>query len=169
MWWRSMVKRAVRQKLTAQMVEKLRRKYEGGVDDQDREQPPDPAALLDAIDFCARAGMPMPRWLAEAWCARYEDWMLFRAKSLDEAFGVSRPKGMHIDGAAQRQRLKARVVLEVLRLHGEEKLPIDQDLFDRVGKVLGIGGGLVNKIYYKDNPWRDFLPLFEVIRNPENS
>ena len=149
----------VKPKLTARMVEQLRCKYEAG----------DARALLEAIDFCVRAGMPAPVWLAEAWCAQYEEWVMFRAKTLDEAFGVSRPKGMHIDQAALRQRLKARVVLEVLRLHREKHLPIDQDLFTLVGKMLGIEGGLVNKIYYKDNPWRGFLPLFQVLRNSKNS
>jgi hypothetical protein len=61
------------------------------------------------------------------------------------------------------------VVLEVLRLHREERLPIDQDLFKRVGKMLKIRGGLVNKIYYRDNPWRELLPHFELLRDPEIS
>lgn len=144
---------------TARMVERLRLQYEAG----------DHSALLEALDFCARAGMTPPLWLAEAYCKAYENWTTYRAKTLDEAFGVSRKKGMHIERAALRKRLKARVVLEVLRLEREQNLPIDQDMFTLVGKKLKIKGGLANKIYYEDNPWRELLPHFQLLRNSKNS
>ena len=49
--WRSMVKRTVR----ATMVEQLRRKYEGGVDDQDRDAGVPPPSLTPSISAPAPA------------------------------------------------------------------------------------------------------------------
>jgi hypothetical protein len=138
-------------KLTAQMVEKLRHQYEAG----------DRGALLDAIDFCARAGMPMPIWLAEAYCARYEDWSMYRAKSLDEAFGVER-KGERIPDRARKERLKPRVVLSALR-HRERNgigkpLPYDMALFELVGAELNIKASAAHDLFHAaDNHWRDAL------------
>jgi hypothetical protein len=45
-------------KITESLIDDRRRRFAAG----------DKAALLDAIDLCARAGLPMPGWLAEAYC-----------------------------------------------------------------------------------------------------
>lgn len=66
----------IRKKFAALAVELRRKQFEAG----------EGWALLDAADLCARAGMAMPEWLANAFCERYLDWHLFRAKSLDTAF-----------------------------------------------------------------------------------
>jgi hypothetical protein len=135
-------------KLTVLAVEERRRQFEAGED----------WALLDAVDFCARAGMPMPEWLVQAFCDRYVDWCLFRVKSLDDAFKVKRPKKMKLKARERRERLKPQVVLWVLRLQRERRVPFDEALFERVGKQLGIGKTTANKIYYaSDNHWRKLL------------
>jgi hypothetical protein len=139
--------------LTARMVEKLHHQYEAG----------DPGAILDAIDFCARAGMPMPVWLAEAYCARFEDWSMYQVKSLDEAFGVrARREGARIPDRERRERLKPRVVLSALRLRerkGKGKpLPYDMALFECVGRELKIKASDAHDLFYDaDNHWRDAL------------
>jgi hypothetical protein len=43
------------------------------------------------------------------------------------------------------------------KLHREEKLPIDEALFERVGESLHIKPGMARDIYYKDNSWRKLL------------
>jgi hypothetical protein len=138
-------------KLAALVVEERRKLFEAGQD----------WALLDAADFCARTGMVMPKWLANAFCERYLDWYLFRAKTLDTAFGVKRGKGMHVDDRMHREWLKPRVVLEVLRLtdpEGED-MAFDERLFACVGKKFGIKKTLANEVYYDaDNHWRTLLP-----------
>ena len=138
-------------KLTERMVEQLRRRYEA------REA----GALLDAIDFCARAGMPMPLWVAEAFCARFEDWRMFRARSLDAAFGVKR-KGTRLPDRQRREWLKPRVVLSAIRLRqrkGKGKpLPYDISLFERVGAELKIKASTARDLFYDaDNQWRPFF------------
>ncbi|MET0706635.1 MAG: hypothetical protein ABWY82_07285, partial [Tardiphaga sp.] len=60
-------------KITEPLIDDRRRRFEAG----------DKAALLDAVDLCARAGLPMPGWLAEAYCAAYAHWAAYRARSLD--------------------------------------------------------------------------------------
>jgi hypothetical protein len=136
-------------KLTDLAIEDCRRRFEAG----------DAKALLEAIDFCARSGTAMPLWLGEAVCARFDRWFRYDVKSLDQAFGVER-KGERISDRKLRQSLQPRVAWEVIKLHKEEKLPIDDALFERVGKMLNIPMGTARDIYYKDNPARK---LFEAM------
>jgi hypothetical protein len=131
------------------MVEECRKLFEAG----------DAKFLLEAIDFCARSGSKLPLWAAEAWCARYGKWCRYEAKTLDQAFGVER-KGEHISARKRREWLKPRVALEVSRLHTQERLPIDEALFERVGEIYGISVGTARDVYYSDNPWRK---LFEAM------
>ena len=63
--------------------QKLRPRFEGG----------DERALLDAVDVCARAGIAMPWWAAEAFSARYTSWQRMQIKTLDDTFRVKWPKG----------------------------------------------------------------------------
>ena len=125
-------------KLTLRAVEERHKQFEAGED----------WALLDAVDLCARAGVVIPEWAANAFCERYMDWHLFRAKSLDTAFGVTRKK-MHVDGRMLREWLRPRVALHVL-LRAAKGEAIDETLFGNVGKDLEISGPLAKKVYYDD-------------------
>ena len=127
-------------------IEECRKRFEAG----------EANALLDALDYCARSGSAMPLWLAEAFCTRYDKWLRYDAKTLDQAFGVER-KGERIPDRRVRGSLKAPVAWEVIRLHKQEKLPIDEALFERVGKRLKIPMGTARDIYYTDNSWRRFF------------
>jgi hypothetical protein len=134
-------------KITDSAIEDCRKRFEAG----------DAKALLDAVDFCARSATAMPLWIVEAFCARYAEWSRYEVKTLDQAFRVVR-KGERIPNRKVREWLKPRVAMEANRLHIQEKLPIDEALFERVGQILGIPTGTARDIYYKDNPWRQ---LFE--------
>jgi hypothetical protein len=123
------------------------------------------AALLDAVDYCARSGTAMPLWLAEAYCSRYIAWLTYEVKTLDQAFGVER-KGERIPERRKRKLLEASVAMEVDKLHRQKKLPIDEALFERVGKILNITPGMARDIYYKDNTWRTLLKVMP--REPPN-
>jgi hypothetical protein len=136
---------AVTRKLTATMVDARRQQFEAGED----------WALLDAVDFCARGGMAMPLWLANAFCERYASWSLFETRTLDAAFRVER-KGARLPDRARREWLKPRVVLRVLLLHGQ-RVPIDEGLFEKVGTDLGIPAGTARDIYYEAKARREFL------------
>jgi hypothetical protein len=141
-----------RNTLTKRYVEGCHKRFDVG----------DGEALLDAIDGCARSGMALPLWAAEAFCGRYVSWVQFEARTLDEAFGVTR-KGMHVASQNQRERLRLHVVLLVIQLH-EEGMPIDDKLFAKVGADFGIGGARVKAIYYEPatKAWLKLLPNFEI-------
>jgi hypothetical protein len=148
-------RRTQTQKLTALVVEQRRQQFEAGGNDW---------AIIDAVDLCARAGMPAPRWLADAFCERYLTWFLFGAESLDKAFGVTR-KGARVSDLARREWLKPRVALRVKQLH-VDGTPIDRNMFDRIGEEFGISGSLINNIYYaRDNQWRELLPALPPFEN----
>ncbi len=136
-------------KLTDLAIEDCRKRFEAG----------DPKALIEAMDYCARSGTAMPMWLGQAACDRFDKWFRYEVKTLDEAFGVER-KGERVSDRKQRLWLQPRVACEVSRLHREENLPIDEALFEQVGKILNIKAGMVRDIYYNANRWRR---LFEVM------
>lgn len=135
-------------KLGAAVVEQRRKQFEAGQD----------WALLDAVNFCARERMAMPVWLVNAFCDRYMKWYLFKVRTLDEAFGVERPKRARIKDRARHEWLKPRVVLEVMRLR-EDNVPFGDGMFERVGEKLGVGKTQASDAYYDSaNQWRT---LFE--------
>jgi hypothetical protein len=142
-------------KIADRAIKDCRKRFEAG----------EAAALLDALDYCARSGTAMPLWLAEAYCSRYISWRTYEVKTLDQAFGVER-KGERIPERRKRILLEPRVAMEVDKLHRQEKLPIDEALFERVGKRLKIGPGMARDIYYKDNTWRTLLEVMP--RKPPN-
>ena len=142
-------------KITDRAIEDCRKRFEAG----------EAAALLDALDYCARSGTAMPLWLAEAYCSRYILWLTYKVKTLDQAFGAER-KGERIPERRKRLLLEPRVAMEVDKLHRQEKLPIDEALFERVGKNLSIRPGMARDIYYKDNTWRTLLGVMP--REPPN-
>jgi hypothetical protein len=126
-------------------------------------------ALLDAVDLCARTGRPVPLWAVDPFCSRYLSWLHFRAKTLDAAFKVDRPKGMHVGTAARHEMLRSGVVRNVLLLHEPPRtkggklrpaVPLDKDLFHRAGKSLGIPGAQVRTIWYESAS----APLIKIFR-----
>jgi len=135
-------------KFTDLAIENCRERFEAG----------EPAALLDAVDYCARTGTAMPLWLADAYCSRYIAWLTYQVKTLDQAFAVER-KGERVPERRKRELLKGPVAVEVDRLHRQEKLPIDEALFERVGKILKIKPGTARDIYYSDNFFRTLLEV----------
>jgi hypothetical protein len=136
-------------KLTDLAIEDCRKRFEAG----------DATFLLHALDYCARSGGAMPLWLREALVARLDPWIRYQAKTLDQAFDVER-KRERISNRKLRLSLQPHVAWEVIRLHREEKLPMDEALFERVGKKFKIKMRTARDIYYSDNPARK---LFEAM------
>jgi hypothetical protein len=129
----------VRPKLTARLVERYRAQFESG----------EGAALLNVIDLCARSGLPLPLWAAQAFCDRFAAWASYQAPSLDVAFAVKRPKRAKLGALARREAKRARVVYEVFNQH-QAGAPLDELLFARVGAALYLSGGAVKSIFYED-------------------
>jgi hypothetical protein len=142
-----------RNTLTKRYVEECHKRFDAGKAE----------ALLDAVDFCARSGMALPLWAANAFCERYVSWAQFRARTLEGAFGVKR-KGKHLESARRHKWLQQRVALCAVQLRAEEELTIDTELFERIDTVLGIGTS--RKIYYEPGTvaWRKLFRNFKISR-----
>jgi hypothetical protein len=152
----------VKQARTERLVEQYRERFMAGNN---------PGVLLDAIDLCARAALPMPLWLAEAFTERYARWASYEAETLDVAFDVERPKGKHLGTQAERERLRHAVVFEVERRH-RDGANIDTSLFEAIGREFGIGGHTkVSEIYYEAESYglRKLVATIPVIINSAKS
>ncbi len=108
-------------------------------------------AVLDAVYMCARNGLMMPDWLATAFMSRVRAVSDFKAASWDSplSFGRPHPKGTRLAAERKRLRFQATVHTRILLIRQEEpETPIDKRLFERVGKLYGLGATLAENYYY---------------------
>ena len=106
-------------------------------------------ALLDVIEICATFRVPLPRWAADEFVKRFLSWADFSVPTLDEAFGVKRPKGMHLKARRHRELLRYGILREVDRLR-KQGTPLDDGLFEEVANLIGgVSAKTVCKIYYE--------------------
>jgi hypothetical protein len=111
----------------------------------------DKTALFRVLTLCALFRRPLPEWASAAFISIYRAALAGEIRSWDDVFG--RPWEQEKRGAQQRgvrtQSWKWEVWKLVHELHeGEGKPPIDDALFERVGKELGIGGRSTVKALY---------------------
>ncbi|MCO6440704.1 MAG: hypothetical protein J5I81_06350 [Nitrococcus mobilis] len=132
-------------------LEEYRLMFEAGYSD----------ALMHALMFCARWGVLMPEWVDRE---LHRSWNRFISRSADdlgEAFGIQWPKGKHKAAYIKKRRLEFAVYGRIRELHlkpqwrvhnGEwhqvRNMPIDEHLFDEVGKEFHIGKRLASEYYY---------------------
>lgn len=117
---------------------------------QGRFERGDKMALLAAIRECANHDIPLPMWASKAFIHGYDRVLKGHASSWDAAFGRPYPKGTHIANLRNRRKLRFRVwnmVSEIRRR--EPETPIDEALFERIGRQLGAGKTLVSELYYE--------------------
>jgi hypothetical protein len=106
-------------------------------------------ALLDALEVCATFRVPPPQWAADEFVIRFLSWADFSVQTLDEAFGVTRPKGMHLKARRHRESLRFNILREVARRRGL-KQPVDEALFEAVAEAVGgVSTQAIRKIYYE--------------------
>jgi len=119
-------------------LEQMREAYENGDNNQ----------LIKAIRWCGNNKLIMPEWVTQAFFNATNEWYSMKVKTLDEAFGLTWPKGKSFNSVKRQRDLKFEVFNRVNSLHlaGE---PIDQALFDKVAEDMPISGSLVSKYYYK--------------------
>lgn len=109
----------------------------------------DKMALLAAIRICANHDIPLPPWASSAYIAAYDRVLNCRAKSWDSVFGKPYPAGVHLAALRKRREKSFAVHIEVKRiLASAPDTPIDEHLFERVGKPLGLGKTLAGEFYY---------------------
>lgn len=118
----------------------------------------DKFALLQAISECALHDLVLPDWAAMAFLEGYYSVINLRSGSWDDAFGKPFKKGMHLDQARTRRQARLKVYLAVRRiLASEPHTPIDDHLFDRVGKECNVSRSVANQLYYQQRRYMDSL------------
>jgi hypothetical protein len=109
----------------------------------------DKSALLQTILYAGTFRKPIPDWAAEAWKSAYEQVMKGGASSWDEVFGKPHPKGKHLR-TIQQEAQKYLVHETVCFLQEQEGVAIDGELFERVGRLTGVGSKtLIGRLYYE--------------------
>jgi len=123
--------------IVAGMMEELHLRFEAG----------NKNALIQAIRRCGQQQMVMPEWVVDAFFRATNKWYQMDIKSLDKAIGVAWPKGKSIAAAKKRRRLQF-AVLNAVSKAKSEGCAVDDQLFEQIGRRLGLGKTLV-KEYYK--------------------
>ncbi len=128
----------------------------------------DKAIIFHAIRFCGNEQIIMPKWVVSAFHSATNDWYSLKAKTLDEAFNCSWPKGKHINAARKKRENAPAVYCEVMDAK-RRGIPIDINLFDEIALKLKI-----NKtdaiIYYSE--WKHKMKnpgavrVFDVLLEP---
>lgn len=103
----------------------------------------DRSALLDAVEVL---GSFFPAWVREGFVEAWTRYRQYDVQTLDQAFGIKRSKGLHLDKARDRELLRPQIVFGVYCLHAKG-VPLDQGLFERVGRELRISTGQVAEIF----------------------
>jgi len=117
----------------------------------------DKIAVLDALLIIAAT---FPVWLRTAVISALMAYRQCAVRTLDEAFEVERPKGQHHKSARDREVLRPQIIFDVYCRHAKGA-PLDQAMFEEVGRNLGISGGEASKIF--GEPESD--ELREIVRN----
>lgn len=117
------------------------------------EQTHDGMILFEAMRRCVQYGKPFPDRVWSPFMAALESYKNAEARTLDEAFGVRRPKGWSQSAARARARKNkigmstaAAVYLSVVHRHLQGR-PIAQELFDEVGDKHAISGSTARNYY----------------------
>ena len=120
------------------LLETCRVAYENG----------DRARLLLALRLCLSMRVLAPAWVVNAVHLATARWYSGEADTLDEAFGVVRRKNFNRAAYLKRQKLEKQVYRKVsaAKERGES---ITDELFEQIGRPLGLGKTLV-KEYYTD-------------------
>lgn len=113
----------------------------------------DPASLLRAIRLCAIHRLPMPGWVADGYVSAFTAWNTLTANTLDDAFGVTRQKGKHLNAARKARKLETAVPIMVIRMRKKGR-PIDEGMFAEIGAELNISASAASKAYYSSHYFR---------------
>jgi hypothetical protein len=107
----------------------LRETYERG----------DKSALVKTILAAFVLREAVPDWAVEAFVDACDSVMTGHARSWDDVFGSPHPQGAHLY-TIQKERRRFEVYRLVREIHEKEGVPIDDGLFERVGRETGLGG-----------------------------
>lgn len=111
-------------------------------------------ALMLALLFCAKCRIAMPDWVDWELHQAWHRFVNRTADDLGEAFGIQWPKGKHKAAYQKKRRLEFDVYNRV-RKSGR---PIDDQLFEDVGRELNIGKRLASEYYYSAKKKLNSMP-----------
>jgi len=91
-------------------------------------------ALLDAVELCLNSGIPVPKWVVTGFtCAWTIRWASGRSRTLDDAFGIKRPKNWR-QKRARKDFLTSLIWQSVVRYKRQYPGPIGVPLFECVAE-----------------------------------
>ncbi|BCG80083.1 hypothetical protein [Mesorhizobium sp. 113-3-3] len=104
--------------------------------------------LLEVIYWCSMWDKPLPLWARQAFVSAYLKVKTAEVGSLDDAFGAPYPKGIHLSKARQSNR-RSQIFDRVNQIRESEKAPLDDGLFERVGREFNVGKTKCSRLYYE--------------------
>jgi len=104
------------------------------------------SAIIEAIHICSLNSLPIPRWCELSFLVAYRKVRQYKAKSWDDVFERPHKKGVNLSSKKQEREKSYLVFKRIEQLKKNES--IGPDLFERVGKELGIGGKTLTESYY---------------------
>jgi len=110
----------------------------------------DRMALMIAIRICANHDLVLPQWAALAYIRAFDAVYNYRTASWDEVLGRQLAKGGKLKAQRQRLELRFHVHSEVCAAHRLGQ-PIDEGLFDTVGRKFEINGSTARDYFYDVN------------------
>lgn len=133
---------AIKQSLAAHFLAFCKKEY-------DESNQGDRYWVLTAIKVCADSKLPLPEWAAEAYIEGYDIVVRDKAKSWDHAFGHPYPKGTHPNAHKKREKHGLPIWNEINSiLVAMPDTPIDEALFEKVGKKYGVGKTRASEYFY---------------------
>ena len=107
----------------------------------------DKSQLIAAIRFCGEQKTVMPEWVVHEFQQATNNWYNLEVKELGAAFGLQWPKGAHMKAMKNRGSLVFDVLNRVEKAKNKG-VPVDENLFSKIGKEIGLGKTLVSEYYY---------------------
>lgn len=104
--------------------------------------------LFSAIRFCGSEGIPMPEWVVAAFFGATNAWYSMRARTLDDAFGISSQTVKRFHAEQRRRKLRPVIYQRVERRHSEGE-NINKKLFASIGEEYGVGSTVASECYYE--------------------
>lgn len=121
----------------AMELDELRSKIEAGESD----------AILDALWVAIRPDAVMPDWLAVRLSRAVMDYKSSKTRTLDEAFGISRPKSYPLKARRERWEKAGRIVRDAVLLH-RHHVPFGDAMFQALGEIHGVGKSRAAQYFY---------------------
>lgn len=103
------------------------------------------AALLEAVEYCVWTRIPIPEWARREYLRAFDAWKSYECRTLDEAFGVDRPKNLNLAGQRSRRKKQLLAWLRVSDL--KNSMPLIE-AFAKAAEELDISDSRARDYYY---------------------